>query len=92
MLSREGWPTHVRGVSLKAMNPLGSRLSQVVHSEIAVPDACPADLHHPRALVKVGHLSPAADQLPGVQARPHAASRTRLPATSPSSARHAGRS
>jgi hypothetical protein len=52
------------------MNPLGSRLTQVVHSEVALPDACPADLHHPRALVKAGHLSPAADQLLRVQARP----------------------
>src|ERR1022692_5243003 len=40
-----------------------------MHPEVALPDPRTADLHHARAVVEPHHLRPAADQLPGIQAR-----------------------
>src|SRR5215831_15435692 len=43
-------------------------VAQVVHPEVALPDAGLADLHHARALVKPGHPGTTADEFGGVQA------------------------
>src|SRR5262249_1177331 len=43
-------------------------VAQVVHPEVALPDAGLADLHHARALVEPGHPGTTPDEFGGVQA------------------------
>jgi hypothetical protein len=39
-----------------------------VHAEVALAESLAADLHHPGALVETGHLRPAAQEFPGIEA------------------------
>ena len=44
------------------------RITQVVHAELTLAYSCPADLHHPRAVVEPHHLRPATDQFGSIKA------------------------